>query len=439
MAGTWIQISVSCPELHDIGTQLIDIQTAIAVTVATLGAFSVFNIGMRIYKLVRPKDPWRPANTKPWFLDFFMINYLVIFVLVTIVISSATTDPPKIRQASMPQAVVLYFVSIEILLCDLFAYLGLKTPFRFSSTEKGADIPPASLIIIEDVVAVDGAGGVEFREALQLRYSASPQFRRLLWQMDLFWATGGLLIAIAVTLIIFLCSNEIVGFAVGESFKFLLHRRFVTDWCDRMGGSFRLGCSVGSYDNSMGTERTCQGTRGLCCCEQIDDCIDDLASQIMILIVSVQEFTLEYAMLRSTNLDITEGREISFSCDLTKCSKEGGGKDKWKESWDESLLAKSARDLAHSNSNLTSCQAPKLCTVQAHNSRAQTLTMEPVSDDDQPALQPTPPPADSAPINSPLARIPVDIGSHRALLFALDQPVQFDQSAWEQYWPYVLS
>lgn len=36
---------------------------------------------------------------------------------------------------------------------------------------------------------------------------------------------------------------------------------------------------------------------------------------------------------------------------------------------------------------------------------------------------------------SPLSRIPLDIAHHRAMLFALDTPVQFDQHAWERYWP----
>ena len=36
---------------------------------------------------------------------------------------------------------------------------------------------------------------------------------------------------------------------------------------------------------------------------------------------------------------------------------------------------------------------------------------------------------------SPLARIPLDVAHHRQLIFALETPVQFDQKAWEKYWP----
>jgi hypothetical protein len=54
--------------------------------------------------------------------------------------------------------------------------------------------------------------------------------------------------------------------------------------------------------------------------------------------------------------------------------------------------------------------------------------------------QPAPPPettADNNGIVSPLSRIPLDISLHRAALFALETPVQFDQKAWDRYWPYV--
>ncbi|KAE9977990.1 hypothetical protein BLS_000987 [Venturia inaequalis] len=38
---------------------------------------------------------------------------------------------------------------------------------------------------------------------------------------------------------------------------------------------------------------------------------------------------------------------------------------------------------------------------------------------------------------SPLTRIPIDIAHHRAALFALETPVQFDQKAWDRYWPFI--
>lgn len=53
----------------------------------------------------------------------------------------------------------------------------------------------------------------------------------------------------------------------------------------------------------------------------------------------------------------------------------------------------------------------------------------------------SPPPADASTASqlrelpSPLTRIPLDVAHHRQLIFALDTPVQFDQKAWDKYWP----
>jgi membrane protein YdbS with pleckstrin-like domain len=74
---------------------------------------------------------------------------------------------------------------------------------------------------MEDIVAVDCGGGGEFREALIARYKASEPFQRLLRQMDWFWGIGGLLLAIGVTLVIFLNPSEPVSFAVGWSVPFV--------------------------------------------------------------------------------------------------------------------------------------------------------------------------------------------------------------------------
>jgi hypothetical protein len=59
--------------------------------------------------------------------------------------------------------------------------------------------------------------------------------------------------------------------------------------------------------------------------------------------------------------------------------------------------------------------------------------MEGPDSPDEPTLQP----ADSElrEAISPLSRVPLDIAHHRQLLFALESPVQFDQKAWDKYWP----
>ncbi|KAF2660949.1 hypothetical protein K491DRAFT_711203 [Lophiostoma macrostomum CBS 122681] len=54
---------------------------------------------------------------------------------------------------------------------------------------------------------------------------------------------------------------------------------------------------------------------------------------------------------------------------------------------------------------------------------------------DLPPPQPSPPqpPAKASPLNT----IPSDIAMHRALLFALDTPVQLTPAVWNRFWPYI--
>jgi hypothetical protein len=46
---------------------------------------------------------------------------------------------------------------------------------------------PGVFVLIEDIVAVDGGGGQEFRDALVVRYESNGAFRRLVEQMNWFW------------------------------------------------------------------------------------------------------------------------------------------------------------------------------------------------------------------------------------------------------------
>lgn len=69
---------------------------------------------------------------------------------------------------------------------------------------------------LEDVVAVEGGGGLELRRALRERYHASPIFQSLLWQMNWFWGDGSLATAVVTTLFIYLVRNLDVVFPLGK-------------------------------------------------------------------------------------------------------------------------------------------------------------------------------------------------------------------------------
>lgn len=104
--------------------------------------------------------------------------------------------------------VMFYFGSVHLSL-DILRMCGFKAPFRISSTPRGSVMPTALYVLVEDIVAVDGGGGQKFRYALRTRYLSSPYFRRMLFEMNCFWAGGSLVAASAITAIIFTTSENV--------------------------------------------------------------------------------------------------------------------------------------------------------------------------------------------------------------------------------------
>lgn len=102
----------------------------------------------------------------------------------------------------MAPAVLLIQCGPQFLL-SCYAYRrGWKAPFRMSSTEKGESAPVALFTIIEDIIAVEGGAGREYRAALKARYEASEQFREMLWQLTLVWGVGSTLAAGVTTAVV---------------------------------------------------------------------------------------------------------------------------------------------------------------------------------------------------------------------------------------------
>jgi hypothetical protein len=97
---------------------------------------------------------------------------------------------------------MLFVMGIQLLCSFCLYHARAKIPFRLSSLPAGHTAHPATFTIIEDVVAVDGGGGVAYREALMARYDASPLFRRMLNRLDAFWGIGALVAATIITVLL---------------------------------------------------------------------------------------------------------------------------------------------------------------------------------------------------------------------------------------------
>jgi hypothetical protein len=136
---------------------------------------------------------------------------------VTTVLATATSrDPPSVRQSSLAQSIVLYLASCQVLATGIGCRFSWASPISFSSTRRGQNMRPGVFTLMEDVVAVDGGGGQEFRQALVARYEVSKEFRTMLQQLNWVWGSASLLVAIVTTILVFAIEDEDAAFAIGE-------------------------------------------------------------------------------------------------------------------------------------------------------------------------------------------------------------------------------
>lgn len=193
----------------------------IAITSAVFGFFSMLQWVYRMWILLRPNSTNRPmSSTSPdgmtprWQLDFYQWQFSGGFIGISILFFYATTPPPNFVLLSLPPAVLLAQIGPQYLISALASYFRLNAPIRFSSTEIGEKAIPAVYTMIEDIIAVEGGGGVAFRRALKNRYQQSPRFRKHMQDMTIFWGSGATLCS-AITITIALTVQKYVAYCLG--------------------------------------------------------------------------------------------------------------------------------------------------------------------------------------------------------------------------------
>jgi hypothetical protein len=149
-------------------------------------------------------------------LDCFQWSFAFSIILLTgQIVAAVTQDPPIVPLFAMVTSTMLFVMGTQLISTFFMYQAHVKIPFRLSSLAPGHTAHPAVFTIIEDIVAVDGGGGVEFREALIARYDASPLFRRMLNRLDGFWGVGALVTASLTTTLLWTVPIQI-GYWIGE-------------------------------------------------------------------------------------------------------------------------------------------------------------------------------------------------------------------------------
>jgi len=191
-----------------------------SISTGALGSVSIIEYFIRFRRLWRSGSNCRVIGARRYYLDFFHWNLSIAWmaVMVELIVGTVPREPP-IRLLAMPAPSMLFAFGLQMLVIDILRLCGYRAPIRISSLPRGTPLRPGIYSIIEDVCAVDGSGGTEFRQRLNLRYMASHYFRQMLHRLTLFWAIGALAAAIASTVIIFTCSKN-VAYVIGWTLPF---------------------------------------------------------------------------------------------------------------------------------------------------------------------------------------------------------------------------
>lgn len=146
--------------------------------------------------------------------------------MIELIVGTVPHEPP-IRLLAMPVPSMVFAFGVEVLVMDVLRIAGYRSPVRISSLPRGSPLRPGIYSIIEDIVAVDGSGGTEFRQRLNLRYQASKMFRQMLHRLTLFWGFGACIIAAITTTLIFTIQKE-AAYVVSLDSSLLLTKQILT-------------------------------------------------------------------------------------------------------------------------------------------------------------------------------------------------------------------
>ncbi|KAF2759352.1 hypothetical protein EJ05DRAFT_499766 [Pseudovirgaria hyperparasitica] len=192
-----------------------------SISTGLLGTVSIVEYFLRFHRLWKQGSTCRVIGARRFYLDWFHWNlsFAWIAVMIELIVGTVPEEPP-IRLLAMPVSSMLFAFGVQLLVIDAARIMGYKAPVRISSLPRGSPLRPGIYSLIEDIVAVDGSGGTEFRQRLNLRYQASKDFRLMLHRITLFWAAGALGAAVLTTVLIFTLSRD-AAYVVGWCIPFL--------------------------------------------------------------------------------------------------------------------------------------------------------------------------------------------------------------------------
>ena len=129
---------------------------------------------------------------------------------------------------ALPPSILITQVGFTLIISGVLAKLRVRQPFPVSSVPAGAVFRPGVLVIVEDVVAVDGGRGRAYRSALMARYTASLRFQRLIEDLNWFWGLGGFILGIILLSVLSSVHDETFAFGLGEFLQNFISSQYLS-------------------------------------------------------------------------------------------------------------------------------------------------------------------------------------------------------------------
>ncbi|KAH9851656.1 hypothetical protein C2E23DRAFT_234105 [Lenzites betulinus] len=203
------------------GAHINDTKTLIVVT-CLVGTYSSYKIARRSWYLFiddrsHLRRPLGAARFGPDAFAVLIILAMAGFFLPLIIGSSLT--PVSVPVVDMALSCFMIVFCVPLLITGIWPH-KLKVPFRVSSMPPYTGLPPAAYTLVEDIVAVDGGGCVEFRQAWRIRYEHSVIMRRIVRITSIWWGASGCLFAGAFIAIAWTTAEDI-GYGIGWGLPWL--------------------------------------------------------------------------------------------------------------------------------------------------------------------------------------------------------------------------
>ncbi|CAN8100859.1 unnamed protein product [Discula destructiva] len=191
----------------------------LGLAVLSFGIGEAYILVVRVWRLVKYKDECAPLLSKHrWELDATSWIYAAALLagLIPFVVGS-TLEIPELY---------LYSPGIYMAFLGFWALLSLipfRLPVRVNSDEKGEWMQPLVYYAAEDFFAVDGWLKTEFRVKYRQRYATSIMFRKMIFEITVWWIAGIIVYIGCLAAVIFKNPFHVAfGLSLGVLFAFIV-------------------------------------------------------------------------------------------------------------------------------------------------------------------------------------------------------------------------